>query len=582
MRYYWLGSLLAFLTSACSTPSAEQHQASSPVHIRWARDPETLDPQTLSNQNAVDASNLLQLALLQNDFATGGYGPALVEALPRVQLLGDSLTLLDYHLRPQAAWDSGQPVLATDVDFTLKLMQCPNLPNEGARVQFSFIRQVRLDPTDARHFTFVCRGQATEFIVSSGDYPIISEAALDPGHTLRKLSLATLQDWPATRAPAPAVAALVRRYQQADPARHPEHLPGCGPYRLAAWDTDRQLIFQRKAHWWADALPAAPAVLQARPQQLIFTILPDDATAALALRRHEVDVYPQVPARIFRQLQASPTARQAFAFYTKSSYDLVTAGFNVRQPALRHKLTRQALSRLFDPAQLMVATQLGQGSRTVGLLPPGSPFYNDSLPLPTYAPTQAAALLRQAGWRRLADGAWHHPAVAAPLALVLRYRTDELTFTAVALQFQAAAAQLGIPVQLLPTEGSLLTSCLQSGDFDVYVRLIKGSSSGYNFAPILHTDAINHGNFTGFGRPDTDRLLEHIATEGNPRRKRLLLRRFQGLLQDEMPILPLFFVPYRLAVSRQLHHVIASSLKPGYAATALSWQAADSLATRAH
>jgi ABC-type transport system substrate-binding protein len=568
MKYFWLGCLLALLASACSTPPAKQ--ASSPITARWSRDPETLDPLALPNQSAYDAANLLHMALLMIDYQTNAYAPALAQAMPQAHSIGDSLTALDYELRAAATWDDGRAVLATDVDFTLKLLQCPGLPNENSRAQFGFIRQVRLDPANPRRFTLICRGQGAEVQASSGDFSVLPEAALDPTYTLRHLPLATLQDWPAARAPHPAVMALVQRYLRANLARHPGNLPGCGPYRLATWDTNHQLRFQRKARWWADKLLPIPPVLQARPQELVFAVLPDDAAAALALRRHDLDVYPQVPARIFQQLQASPAARQEFVFYTKSSYDILTAGFNTRRPALRDKRTRQALSRLFDPVGLLAATQLGQGSRTVGLLPPSSPFYNDSLPLPALAPAQAVALLRQAGWQRRADGHWWQPGAAAPLTLTVRYRAEETTFATTGLQFQAAAAQLGIPVTLLPAESSVITTALQAGDFDLYIRLVKGSPLGFNFAAFLHSAATGSGNLTGFSNSVADRLLLAIPTEGNPRRKR------------QMPLLPLFFLPYRLAASRQLEHVVASGLKPGYAIAALSWPAAGGEPVSSH
>jgi ABC-type transport system substrate-binding protein len=569
MRYLRLGGLLALLLNACSTPPAKQ--ASSPIRIRWARDPETLDPLALPNQSAIDATSLLHLSLLQVDYQHNTFAPALAQELPKAQLVGDSLTLIDYRLRPAATWDDGQPVLATDVAFTLKLLQCPGLPIENSRAQFGFIRQIQLDPADPRHFVLVCRGQGAELLNASGDFSILPENPLDPAHTLRQLPLATLQDWPAARPPAPAVAALVRRYQQANLARQPEHLPGCGPYRLVSWETNQRLRFQRKDHWWGDALRPAPFVLQARPRQLVFVILPDDAAAVLALRRHELDLYAQIPARLFQQLQASKAAQQEFVFYTKPSYTMLMAGFNTQRPALHDRQTRQALSRLFDPAGLLAATQLGQGNRTVGLLPPSNPFYNDSLPLLSYSPAQATALLQQAGWQRQADGQWQRPGAAAPLALSLRYRTGDATHATVALQFQAAAAQIGIPIVLVPTENSVLTGSLQTGDFDLYISMLKGSPMGFNFAPILHSASVGNGNLTRFKQPATDQLLMTLITEGNERRKRLLLRRFQAMMQVEMPIVPLFFLPYRMAVSRQLRHVVASGLKPGYAAAALSW-----------
>jgi ABC-type transport system substrate-binding protein len=577
MRYYWLGSLLASLTGACSTASPERVQETAPIHIRWSYDPVTLDPLTVPNQNSSDAAFLLHMNLLQVDYQANAYAPALAERLPGVQLIGDSIMRLDYHLRPAATWDDGRPVLATDVDFTLKLMQCPGLPYEVARTQFSFIKQLLPDPTNPRHFTLVCRGQAQELINTSGDFPILPEEALDAQHTLRALPLAMLQSWPASQAPHASVVALAGRYQQANIARYPSHLPGCGPYRLAGWEHNRHLLFQRKAHWWADGLHPAPFVLQARAQLLDYIIVPDDAAAALALRRQELDVFPHMPANLFQRLQTSAAAHQELAFYTHPSYDLVSVGFNTRRALLNNKLTRQALGRLFDAAGLLTATQLGQGRLTVGLVPPDSPFYNDSLPVLAYAPERAIALLRQAGWQRQPNGGWYNSSIAQPLALTLRYRSDESTFATIALQFQAASAKLGIPVKILPLEASSLNTALRAGDFDVYIRTIKGNPFGFNFAPLLHTANIGTGNLTGFGRPDTDHLLEAISVEGNVLRKRQLLRRFQVLMRDEMPFVSLFYLANHLAASRQLRPVVTSGLKPGYAAGSLSW--ADSSAT---
>ncbi|RZK96563.1 MAG: hypothetical protein EOO62_29215 [Hymenobacter sp.] len=305
--------------------------------------------------------------------------------------------------------------------------------------------------------------------------------------------------------------------------------------------------------------------------------MPSAGAALLALRRHELDVYAQIPARLFQQLQGSEAGKKDFVFYTKPSYSMLMAGFNTQRPALHDRQTRQALGRLFDPAGLMAATQLGQGNRTVGLLPPSNPFYNDSLPLPSYAPAQATALLRQAGWQRQPDGHWRRPGLATPLALSLRYRIGDATYATAALQFRAAAEQVGIPVALVPTENSVLTSSLQAGDFDLYISMMKGSPMGFNFAPILHSASVGSDNLTRFGQPATDQLLMTLITEGNERRKRLLLRRFQVMMQAEMPIVPLFFMPYRMAVSRQLRHVVASGLKPGYAAMALSWATPEAI-----
>lgn len=572
MKYFWVGCLLAGSMSSCSQ-LAEQ-QAHTAVRIRWNRDPESLSPLVLSNQNALDAANLLYCGLLQTDLATGAYAPALADSLPQIHLLGDSLTHLRYQLRHAATWDTGRPVLATDVAFTLKLIFCPGLPNEKVRSSLNFIRDIQIDPTNPRRFTLVCRGQAPEFSFESGDFPILSEDALDPTHSLRQLPLASLATRSADAQPVPALTALVERYQKADIGHHPERLPGCGPYRLAAWESRRFLTFERKAHWWADTLRPVSPVLQAKPLRLHFSIIPNEATATLALQRHEVDILPQVSAREFRRLQASATAKKDFAFYSTVSYEVVTAGFNTRRPILRDSLTRQALSKLFDPARLLQATQLGQGQRTVGLLHPSDRrYYNSSLPLPAYSPPQAQALLRRAGWLRQPTG-WMRPAANGhpeQLALMLCYRADESTFKTIALQFKAAAALLGIPVDLRPSEGSSMTTTLREGNFDMYIRTLKGNPFAFNYTAILHSRTANEGNFSKFGTPATDRLIEAVDAATTPARKRQLLHRFQVMLQQQAPLVPLFFLPYRLVADQHIQHLYPSAIKPGYSALTITW-----------
>ncbi len=574
MKFFWFGLLLALGSSACS--SADKHQKHSVIRIRWVRDPENLSPLVQPNQNAVDALSLLHCSLLQVDFSTGTYAPALALALPHVQLVGDSLTELRYELRPEAAWDNGRPVLATDVAFSLKLYQCPGLPNEKARAQLSFIRDIRLDKANPRHFTLVCRGQAPNFVYETGDFPILPEAALDTEYTLRTCSLARLANLTSLGPRDTALRALVTRYQHTDPSHHPERLPGCGAYRMAAWEIDQYLTFVRKPRWWADALHPTPFVLQARPRQLTYRIIPDEASAALALRRHELDVLPQLTARAFKRLKADDEAQQELSFYTIASYELLLAGFNTRQPMLHDSLTRQALGRLFDPAQLLQATQLGQGLRTVGLVHPGNRhYYNDSLPLPAYAPAQAVALLERAGWQRRPAG-WVRPGrQARPLALRLRYRADEPVFATIALQFKSAADKLGIQVALLPTEPSLLTNALREGDFDMYVRKVGSTPFAFDFTMLLHSRTIPESNFPKFSSRTTDHLIEAIAATGAPPQRRKLLRRFQAVMQQQTPLVPLFFLPYRLAAARELKHLYPSVYKPGYYAAAATWDLAS-------
>ena len=564
------------LLPACSP----EHASPGTIRIQWAHDPERLDPLQLTNQPALEAANLVHTSLLQADIVKATFAPALAEALPSVQLIGDSLMNLGYGLRPTATWDDGRPVLTSDVAFTLKLLFCPGLANEATRSQYRFIRAIRPDAENPRRFVLHCQGQALENVLNSGDFFILPETAIDPRGQLRRYTLTELRNQSRTVALDTGLQSLARRYLL---AAQLGQLPGCGPYRLAEWEKDRHLSFRRKPRWWGRSLRPASTVLQARPSRLDYLIIPNAATATLALRRGDLDVYPHMPAREFARLQAAPEARKQLSFYSTPSYDVVVAGFNTKHPALADALTRQALSQCFDASALLRATQLGSGQRTVGIISPNDRTnYNDSLaPLP-YSPANAALLLRAAGWRRSTAPAtgWFRQGpqgAREQLRLLMRYRADESLFATVALQFQATAAELNIPVVLQPTESGAFTMALQGGDFDVYVRVLKGNPFMFNFVPLLHSLGVGAGNTTGFSTPASDHLIEAIAAAGNAAQRGRLLRHFQALMQREAPLVPLFFLPNRVAASRRLQGLRVGSIKPGYSVLAMTPLAAASL-----
>lgn len=564
MKYIYC-CLLFFLSvglGACSTSTSTD---GTTVRVRWTTDPENLDPLLyLGSTNATQATNLLHCSLLIDDYVRQKKVPLLAAAMPAVQYT-DSLTLLTYQIRSVAAWDDGRPVLAQDVAFTLAVMNCPGLPNEAAQAQFSFIERVEPDPADPRRFTFVCRGRSPEYPWASGDFPILPAHILDPQGTLATWTPLALRR-PAA-AHSPVVAAFVKRYTAAQLALHPMRLPGCGPYRMQQWEAGRYLRFQRKPSWWGDQVRPTPVQLQAYPQKIVFEIIPDENTAVLALRRGQVDVYPRLPAREFDRLRHS-AAGQDLAFYVSDSYEMLTAGFNTRRPELRDPVTRRALSRLFNVPALIVGTQRGYAYRSVGLISPKlTQYYNDSLALVPFKPEEATALLRQAGWQRDASGEWQRASSTGGLqrlALSLSYRAGEPAYEAAALQFQDAAASVGIPIKLLPTERSLLIARLKAGETDLYLLPINGNPSMFNFAPILHSGYVASGNYSAFGTPASDQLIEQLAAAENPRQKEKLARRFQRMMQQECPFVVLYFLRNRLAANKHFTGLEVSGLKPGY------------------
>lgn len=570
MKSFSFGLIALLLDCVGLTACTSQPTASVAVRIRWSSDPQTLDPLTASTAQALETINLLHCSLLYGDYESQRYVPWLAETLPVVSRR-DSLTLLTYTLRSEATWDNGQPVLARDVAFTLKVLNCPGLPTEYMRAQYGFVLDIELSASNARQFTLVCQSASQNVIGSSGDYLILPEYSLDPQGTLRTVPLPLLRtDTTAAVRRYPALSAFARRYR----ASRPEQLPGCGPYTLTAWEKNRYLRLRRKPDWWARTIPNPPRWLKAQAAYLDYRIIPDKTTALLALRRGDIDLYAMPPAQEFNRLRhAADTAK--LVFRTADSYDMTMAGFNTQQPVLRNPITRRALSMLFDVPGLMLATQQGLAYPSVGPINPHDKLaYNDSLPLLPFSPKAAELLLPKAGWQQRPDGTWWQG--KQQLALRLLYEAGDASHETIALQLQTAAKRIGIPITIQAISPELLREDLLQGNMDVYVRTGHGNPFSYNLLPILHSKGIKFYNYTHFQNLENDRLIEAIMTEPDPQRQARLLRRFQALLQEQSPMVVLYFARHRLIASRRLSPLQAISIRPGYDALQVKLASAPS------
>ncbi|KUG06637.1 ABC transporter substrate-binding protein [Solirubrum puertoriconensis] len=531
------------------------------MRVCWPRDPESLNPVTLPNAYAIQLNNLLYQSLLTVDGTKRRFVPWLATDMPAVRRT-DSLTFLSYQLRPEATWDNGRPVLASDVVFSLKVITCPGLPNESLRNTLSFVQDVQLDAQNPRRFTLVCRGYAPEYRTTSGDFPVLPEYLLDPDSLLRQVPLGRLLGGDTTLAKTTAVQAFQQRFNDAAQWRDPRVVRGSGAYQLVSWQVGQRVVLERKPKWWGDALENAAPPLVANPRRLEFHVVPNAATALLAMRRGELDVYPNMPGPDFEQLRKTDSAN--FHLYSPASYRVVVMEVNTQQAALKEASTRQALAMLVDAQRLMQATQFGLGQRSTSLINPREKWvYHDSLPLRPYSPQNAAALLRQAGWQRGRTGWTRANQTLTPR---LFYAAGDRTYETIALLLQQAAREIGLTVSLQPTEAGKLSELRREGQFDLCLRTLYGNPFSYDLRPLLHTGSIGEGgvNRTRFGNDASDRLLDKIVSTEDSTQKVRLLHKLQTVLYQQTPMVALFFEPNRLAVAKRFGNVRPSGLEPGY------------------
>jgi peptide/nickel transport system substrate-binding protein len=558
--------------SFCSGPQRQENA----VRIRASQDPENLNPVNYPNVTALEIINLVYQSLLAPDPETKEIYPLLAERLPVVQK-EDSISVFNFKLKEEARWPNNQPITAADVAFSLKLYRCPLIDNGRIAGRYYFIKDIISDKVKPSEFKLICEKYNPDMDLMTGDFAVLPEYIMDPKGLLKEFSLAELTQQYDSLSTHPKIKEFAAWFNSDRFSRDKDFLQGSGGYELDTWKTGEYIKLKKKQNWWGEGLSKATPYLAANPDKITFRIIPDNAMALRALKQQEIDVFAGIPADIYQQLNADKAFREKFNLFSPESYNITYLGINGRLAKFADARTRQALAYLLNKDQLINGIQNGFATPTVGLIAPAEKrFYNSAIKPYAFDLNKATALLQQAGWVKKGDG-WQKQINGqwVPLTINLNYKAGNTEFENIALVFQEAAAKINIPVTIQPMEGILLTNNLNTHNFELFIRYLVGNPFVTNFREILHTESAAEGgaNYTGFGTPESDKLIEQINQTSDEYQKGRYLKRFQEILHEQSNVIPLYFSKERIAVNKRFTNLKISGLKPGYDVSAFTVKA---------
>ncbi|WP_240773386.1 ABC transporter substrate-binding protein [Pontibacter sp. SGAir0037] len=535
------------------------------MHI--SADPENLNPVSYTNIQAEQLIKLLYQSLLGADLEDNELKPVLAESYPVIERRG-SLTYITFTIREEAEWSDGSPVLASDVAFTLKLIKAPLLNNGRLKPQLEFITDFIADPANERKFTFVCEGFSPEMELVAGDFFILPAKVFDPNGLMQQVSIADLVSGKAQLEQNTEFNEFATRFNGSDFARNKELLKGSGGYELDSWSSGQYITLKRKDNWWGKNTGSASTYLTANPSRINFQIIPENTTALLALKNEQLDVLSDIAATEFDQLKQDQNFSQNYNLYSPDAYEFVYAGLNSRLSKFSDKRTRQAIAWLMDVDNFIKVTHQNYATKTIGPVPPSAKeFYHTGIKPYTFDKEHAIDLLKAAGWIKESQG-WYQNinGQKQQLTIEIIYRAGNTVFENTALIFQQAASQVGIPVSLMALESSMVSKKIKSHEFDLFFRSLHGNPFVFNFKPLLHTSYAEVGgaNYTGFGTPESDYLLDAILATEDTENKSKQLKRLQEIIHDEAAFLPLYYQKDKLAIHKRFGNTKVSGLKPNY------------------
>jgi oligopeptide transport system substrate-binding protein len=476
------------------------------LHRGNGEEPQTLDPH---RAEGVPTSNVLR-DLYEGLTTTAPAGRIVPGAAGRWDISRDGM-VYTFYLRPDGRWSNGDPVTADDFVFSFRRSVDPETAGVHGRM---------LAPIENAS-AILAREMATETLgVEALNERTVQIRLDDP--TPYFLGLLTHVSTYPVHAPS------LQRH--GDDFVLPGNLVSNGAYRLSEWVPRSRIVLEANPHYHA-----AEGVIIER---VVFYPIEDENTEFQRFRAGDLHWTDQVPSNQFRWLSNNlPEALSVSPWFGTYFFS-----FNLTRPPFEDNLAlRKALNLAIDREILTdKVTQFGE-IPTFNLVPDGLPDY--APPAPEYAGWSQAEreeaardFYREAGFDE-----------SRALEVELRYNTSE-NHRKIAVAVAAMWKQvLGVRTRLVNEEfGVFLQNRRLRRNTEVFRSgWIGDYQDAFTFLELFHSGQSR--NDAGYDNPRYDRLLEQIATERIPARRRNLMIEAERVLLADQVVLPVYtYVTKRL------------------------------------
>ncbi|MBP6665151.1 MAG: hypothetical protein KA168_07680 [Chitinophagales bacterium] len=542
-------------------------------------DADKLNPLTSSSANSSYMQLNIFQGLLTTDFKTLQSVGLLAIDRPQIAELNDGMykggMSLTYEIRPEAVWDNGTPITAADVIFTVKAALNPSVQSQNIRSYYEFIDDIVADSGNPKKFTIYAKER---YILAEtmGLNVILPEYAYDPKGLLKNFTIAQIKD--KANANNPTFKTFADDFNNKHD-REKGTVIGSGAYSFENWTTGQSISLKRKANWWGDKVKDAPQ-LAANPTSITYKIVNDWTTAITAMKSEDLDVAYGISAPDFVELQKNDCFKQHYNLHSPISLQYDYLGLNMKNTKLTDKRVRRALAHLMDKREIVENLLYGLGQPIVGPIHPTKPYYNRSLPDVQYDPDMAKKLLKEAGWEDTdGDGVVDKEidGQRVPLKLSFKYNSGNDRRKNYGLLLQESAKKVGIEIEVLSREWTVLLEESKRRDFDIVALGWVQSPTPDDLKQIWHTesDTPDGSNRVGFGNAETDRIIDQIKTTLDEEKRKELYMQIQQIIYDEQPYVFLVSPKERIAIHNRFGNAEPSINRPGFDEKAFTVKAAD-------
>ncbi|MHB2165677.1 ABC transporter substrate-binding protein [Alsobacter sp. R-9] len=496
-RAWLLGGAVA--VCAASGPAL----AAGEIRVGFSQDAQTLDPANHRNRETETIIRNMCDGLLTRDSAMKVV-PELAESYRQV----DDKTW-EFKIREGLKSHSGAPFTAADVKFNIDRLTKPNAMGGQTSPRQSLLG------------------------------PVVDSELVDARTIRLKLSA----PWAILPAMLPFQEMVSEAHaRKVGDAALATQVDCVGPYKLVEWRRGDSVIMARDPNYYGGST-AIPPVGPAKPDRVIFRIIPENASRVAALLAGEVDIINELPASAIKQVDASDRAKVMAVNGTRTFF----VALNMDRKPFNDPRVRKALNHAVDRKLIIDRILEGKATALNGVMSPDAFAFNDRLPEYRYDPEAARKLLAEAGY---------------PNGIEFTIDTTG-AFKSTAEAIAALLSRANIRAKVQVWEGAVISPMWATADKraerDAYLTSWGNGALDPSdiMVPTLRTKG--RGNFAGFSNARVDQLLDAAETETDQARRADMYKEAQAIVNAEAPWIFLWLPQDLYGVSKRLKGWVPSA-----------------------
>lgn len=410
-----------------------------------------------------------------------------------------------FHLRPDALWSNGDPVVAEDFVYAYRRILTSELAAEYAQTLFVM-----------KHAQDYFEGRLTDF--SEVGVKAIDANTLEitlVGPTPYFLNMLKHYSWFPVHPP--TIEAFGGPTDRSGRWTRPGNIVGNGPFNLSEWRPNQYLKVVKSSTYWDRDTTRLNAIL--------FFPIEDDNTELRMFESGRLHYTSTVPTNDIPNYRTNHPELIHLEPYLGTYFYRV----NVTEPPLDNPKVREALAWAIDRREVVDKVTLGNQMPATAMVPAMLSNYS-STDFVGYDPDKARALLAEAGY----------PGGVGLPPLDLLYNTSEAHKKIAEAVGSMWNRELGVDIRLLNKEWKVYLDDQSNLNYDLTRSgWIADYADPITFLELFTTG--NGNNDTGWSNLEYDRLIAKAMSSATEEAHLEALHDAEAILMRELPILPLYW-----------------------------------------